>query len=78
MEGNGFIGMATPLSVTKIAYQVVQSKTTYSDQNYSSINETNLFTSSIWVLTSPSIRDPLDLVFPSNEAIIEAMISLEK
>jgi hypothetical protein len=71
MEGVGNPGMAMPLSTTEVAYNIVQQTSTNPDP--APPQELDPILEPIWAQDSLTTHDPLDLVFPSDEAILEAM-----
>jgi hypothetical protein len=71
MEGVGHPGMAMPLSVTEVAYNIVQQASTNPD--LAPPQELDPILEPIWAQDSLTTYDPLDLVFPSDEVILEAM-----
>jgi hypothetical protein len=76
MEGTGHHGMSMPLSMTEVAYSLVQQAST--DPDPTPTQELDLILEPIWAQGSLVDTDSLDLVFPSDEAIMEAMTSLDK
>jgi hypothetical protein len=74
MEGVGNPGMAMPLSTTEVVYNIVQQTSTNSDPTPP--QELDLVLEPIWAQESLTSHDPLDLVFPSDEVILEAMMGL--
>jgi hypothetical protein len=71
MEGVGNLGMAMPLSVVEVVYNIVQQTLANSDP--APPQELDPVLEPIWAQESLTSHDPLDLVFPSDEAILEAM-----
>jgi hypothetical protein len=71
MEGVGHLGMAMPLSVVEVVYSVVQQASTNPD--LAPPQELDPVLEPIWAQDSLATQDPLDLVFPSDEVILEAM-----
>jgi hypothetical protein len=71
MEGTGHHGMAMPLSMTEVAYSIVQQAST--DLDPTPAQELDPILEPIWAQGSPATTDSLDLVFPSNEEIIKAL-----
>jgi hypothetical protein len=71
MEGIGNLGMAIPLSVAEVAYNIVQQASTNPDLAPS--QELYPILEPIWAQDSLTTQDPLDLVFPSDEVILEEM-----
>jgi hypothetical protein len=76
MEGKGRHGMAMPLSAVEVAYSIVQQS--FVDPDLTPTQELNLILDPTWAQVSLPDTDSLDLVLPSDEAVIEAMTSLEK
>jgi hypothetical protein len=76
MDETGQVGMATPLSATEVAYSLVQQTSTTPD--LIPIQELEPLLEPIWAQDSLTNIDSLDLVLPSDEAIIEEMTGLEK
>jgi hypothetical protein len=73
MEGTGHHGMAMPLSMTEVVYSIVQQASM--DPDLTPAQELDLVLEPIWAQGSLANTDSLDLVFPSDEVIIEAMTS---
>jgi hypothetical protein len=71
MEGTKHHGMAMPLSAEKFAYSIVQQASTNPDLTLA--QELDPFLEPIWAQGSLADIDSLDLVFPSDEVIIEVM-----
>jgi hypothetical protein len=67
MEGVGNLGMAMPLSIVEVAYNIVQQASTNPD--LAPPQELDPVLEPIWAQDSLTTQDPLDLVFPSDEAI---------
>jgi hypothetical protein len=76
MEGIGHPDMSIPLSTIEVAYSLVQKASTETDPTLA--QELDLLLEPIWTQGSLTDTDSLDLVFPSDEAIIEAMTSPNK
>jgi hypothetical protein len=76
MEGIGHPGMPMPLSATEVAYSLVQQAST--DTDPTPAQELDPILDPIWAQGSLADTDSLDLVFPSDEVVIEAMTSLDK
>jgi hypothetical protein len=76
MNATGHAGMSTPLSAAEVAYSLVQQASATPDpipaQELDPLHEP------IWAQDSFANTYSLDLVFPSDEAIIEAMTGLDK
>jgi hypothetical protein len=70
--------MAEPLSAVEVAYQAIQQAMTDPDQTPSVMEEDDIFPEPVWAQNSSSSQDYLDIVFPSDEAIIEAMVGAER
>jgi hypothetical protein len=73
MEGIGHHVMAMPFSTTKVAYSIVQQSSV--DTDLTPTQDLDPILEPIWDQGSLTNSDSLDLVFPSDEAIIEAMTS---
>jgi hypothetical protein len=71
MEGVGNLGMAMPLSTAEVVYSVVKKASTNPD--LAPPHELDLVLKPIWAQYSLTAQDPLELVFPFNEAILEEM-----
>jgi hypothetical protein len=76
MDETGHPGMSTPLSATEVAYSLVQQASTTLDLTLAQELDPPL--ESIWAQGSLANTNSLDLVLPSDEAIIEAMTSPDK
>jgi hypothetical protein len=76
MEGTGHTGMAIPLSTKKVLYSIFQQALT--DPDLTPTHELDPFLEPIWSQGSLVTTDPLELVFPSDEAIIEAFTSPDR
>jgi hypothetical protein len=76
MEGIGHHGMDMPLSTEEVAYSTVQQDSAHLD--LTPTHELDSILKPIWAQGSLTDTDSLDLVFPSDEAIIEAMTSPDK
>jgi hypothetical protein len=76
MEGTGHLGMSMPFSTAEVAYSLVQQASTNLDPTPS--QELDPLLEPIWAQCSLANTNSLDLVFPSDEAVIEAMTSLDK
>jgi hypothetical protein len=76
MDGTGHPCMSIPLSADKVAYSLVQQDS--SSTNPTPAQEFDPLLEPIWAQGSLASTDSLDLVFPSDEAIIEAMTNLDK
>jgi hypothetical protein len=71
MEGTGNPGMAMPLSMVEVAYSIVQQAS--ADPDLTPAQELDPVLEPIWAQGSLTTTDSLDLVFPSDEVIIEAL-----
>jgi hypothetical protein len=76
MEGTRHHGMSMPLSITEAAYSLVQQSSADTDPTFA--QELDLILEIILAQGSLIDTNSLDLVFPSEEAIIEAMTSPDK
>jgi hypothetical protein len=76
MDGTGHPGMSMPLSTAEVAYSLVQKDS--ANTNPTPTQEFDPLLEPIWAQGSLAHTDSLDLVLPSDEAIIEAMTSLDK
>jgi hypothetical protein len=76
MEGTGHHGMAMPLSMEKFAYSIVQQD--FVEPDPTPAQELDPVLKPIWAQDSLTDTNSLDLVFPSDEVIIEAMISPDR
>jgi hypothetical protein len=76
MEGVGHPGMVIPLSITEVMYIIVKKTLTNSDPTPPQVLDSIL--EPILAQESLNSHDPLDLVLPSNEAILEAMMGLNR
>jgi hypothetical protein len=76
MEGTKHHGMAMPLSMTEVTYLIIQQASPDLDPTPS--QELDPILEPIWDQGSLADTNSLDLVFPSDEAIIEAMTSLDR
>jgi hypothetical protein len=76
MDGTGHPGMSMPLSTVEVAYSLVQQ--TSANTNPTPAQECDPLREPIWAEDSLADTDSLDLVLPSDEAIIEAMTSPDK
>jgi hypothetical protein len=76
MEGTRHPSMSVPLSATEVAYSLVQQ--TSADTDPTPVQELDSTLEPIWDQGSLVDTDSLDLVLPSNEAVIEEMNSPEK
>ena len=76
MEGTENHGMDMPLSAIEVAYSIIQRASAY--PNPTPAQELDLVLEPIWAQGSLADTDYVDLVFPLDEAIIEAMTSLDR
>jgi hypothetical protein len=76
MDETGHSGMSMPLSVTEVAYSLVQQDSVHTDPTPA--QELDPLLEPIWAQGSLANIDSLDLVFPSNKVVIEAMTSPDK
>jgi hypothetical protein len=76
MEDTGHLGMSMPLFVAEVAYALVQQASTKTDRTPA--QELDPLLEPIWAQGSLANVDSLDLVFPSDEAVIKAMTSSDK
>jgi hypothetical protein len=76
MEATGHAGMSSPLSAAEVAYSMVQQTSATPDPIPT--QELDPLFEPIWAQNSLVDTDSLDLVLPSDEAIIEAMTGPDK
>jgi hypothetical protein len=76
MDDTGHASMSMPLSTVEVAYSLVQQ--TSATPNPTPAQELDSLLEPIWAQGSLANTDSLDLVLPSDEAVIEAMTSLNK
>jgi hypothetical protein len=76
MEGTWHHSMAIPLSGAEVVYLIVQQASV--DPDPTPAQELDPILHPTWAQGSLADTDSLDLVFPSNEAIIEAMTSPDR
>jgi hypothetical protein len=76
IEGTGHHGVSMPLSMAEAMHSLVQQASDDTDPTPS--QELDLILEPIWAQGSLADTDSLDLVFPLDEAIIEAMTSMDK
>jgi hypothetical protein len=76
MDETGHSGMSMPLSAAEVAYSLVQQASSTPDPTPA--QELDPLPEPIWAQGSLATTDSLDLVLPSDEAVIEAMTSPDK
>jgi hypothetical protein len=76
MDGTGHLGMSMPLSAAEVAYSLVHQNSNNTDPTPA--QEFDPLLEPIWAQAFLVDIDSLDLVVPSDEAIIEAMTSPDK
>jgi hypothetical protein len=76
MDDTGHLSMSMPLFVAEVAYSLVQQASANTDPTPA--QELDPLLEPIWAQGSLTNFDSLDLVLPSDEAVIEVMTSLEK
>jgi hypothetical protein len=76
MDVIGQLGMSMPLSIAEVAYSLVQQASANTDPTPA--QDLDLLLEPIWAQGSLADTDSLDLVFPSDKAVIEAMTNLNK
>jgi hypothetical protein len=76
MDEIGHAGMSMPLSAAKVAYSLVQQASTTPD--LTPVQELDPPLEPIWAQGSLANTDSLDLVLPSDEAVIEEMTNPDK
>jgi hypothetical protein len=76
MEGTRNHGMEMPFSVVEVAYSILHQASTNPDPTPA--QELDPFLEPPWAQGSLTDIDSLDLVFPSDETIIEAMTSPDR
>jgi hypothetical protein len=76
MDATGHEGMSSPLSAIEVAYSLVQQALATPDPILA--QELDTLLEPIWAQDSFANTDSLDLVLPSDEAIIEAMTGPDK
>ena len=69
-------GMSMPLSAAEVTYSLVHQASDNTDPTPA--QELDLLLEPIWAQGSLANVDSLDLVLPSDEAVVEAMTSLDK
>jgi hypothetical protein len=76
MDETGHPGMSMPLSAAEVAYSLVQQASTNTD--LTPAQKLDPLLEPIWAQGSLANTDSLDLVLPSDKAVIEEMTSLDK
>jgi hypothetical protein len=76
MDETGHSGMSMPLSAVEVVYSLVQQASANPDPTPA--QELDPLLEPIWAQGSLATTDSLDLIFPSDEAVIKAMTSLDK
>jgi hypothetical protein len=76
MDETGHSDMSMPLSAAEVVYSLVQQASTTPDLTPAQELDPSL--EPIWAQGSLASTDSLDLVLPSDEAVIEAMTILDK
>jgi hypothetical protein len=76
MEGTGHLGMAMPLSTIEVVYSIVQQASVEPDPTPA--QDLDPILEPIWAQGSLTTTYSLDLVLPSNEAIIEVLTGLDR
>jgi hypothetical protein len=76
MEGTWHPGMVMPLSTTEVVSNIVQQAST--NPNLTPPWELDPVVKPIWAQGSLATIYPLDLVFPSDEVILEALIGPDR
>jgi hypothetical protein len=76
MDETGHSNMSMPLSAVEVAYSLVQQASATPDLTLAQELDPPL--EPIWAQGSLANTDSLDLVLPSDEAVIEAMTSPDK
>jgi hypothetical protein len=76
MEGTRHLGMSMPLSIAEVAYSLVQQASANPDPTL--VQDFDPLLEPIWAQGSLVNTNSLDLVFPSDEAVIEAMTIPDK
>jgi hypothetical protein len=76
MDATGHAGMSTPLSTAEVAYSLVQQASATPD--LTPAQELDPPLEPIWAQDSLANTDSLDLVLPSDEAVIKAMTGPDK
>ena len=78
VDREGMMGMASPLSTAKVAYQVVQEKITDTCSSNLADEERNIYPMPILSMSSSIESDPLDTELFVDETIMEVMCPIEK
>jgi hypothetical protein len=78
VDGHTHVRMAMPLSAVEVTYQAIQHTTADPDQTPAWTEEDDQYPEPIWAHNSSTSQDCLDIVMPSDEAIIEAMTGSER
>ena len=76
MDETGHPSISMPFSATEVAYSLVQQASANPDPTPA--QELDPLLEPIWAQGSLTNINSLDLFFPSDEAVIEAMTSLDK
>jgi hypothetical protein len=76
MEGARHPGMAMPLSVAEVAHNIVQQNLANPDST--APQKLDLVFEPNWAQGYLPTTYPLDLIFPSDEVILEALIGLDR
>jgi hypothetical protein len=77
-EGQSHAGMAMPLSIAEIAYQVVLDSSVDPNPVPSPTDKEDLVSRPVWATSLSCSHDCLDETLPSDEAIIKAMNASDK
>jgi hypothetical protein len=72
MDETGHVGMSMPLSAAEVAYSLVQQ--TLATPDLTPAQELDPLLEPVWAQGSLATTDSLDLVLPSDEVVIEAMM----
>jgi hypothetical protein len=76
MEGTRHHGMSMPLSMAEVSYSIVQQAS--ADPDLTPAQELDPFLEPSWAQGSLATTDSLDLVFPYDEEILEALNCLDR
>ena len=68
--------MTSPLSIAKVAYQVIQHTT--ANTNFSIFEESNQITKTIWVVNFSNYIYYIDMVLPLHEYILESLTESDR